>query len=170
MPNRDHMLGLAAHGLIEQLPQVSRRTPLRAAIDYTEAAELDEVLMHRNRDPRQPKPAKVRQSTDEYVRETLAKLDTSAPLKDAERAEEVKGAAQASNSATHEQAEAPAALEPGVYLTEANGGDLKGFSLWDGAKWKETWGNAKRAAISPRVSIFQNRTVIRKATEAELRA
>ncbi len=49
MPNRDHMLGLAAHGLVEQLPQVSRRTPLRAAIDYTEAAELDEVLMHRNR-------------------------------------------------------------------------------------------------------------------------
>jgi hypothetical protein len=162
------MLGLAAHGLIEQLPQVSQRTPLRAAIDYTEAAKLDEVLMHRNRDPRQPKPAKVRQSIEDFFRETLAKLDTSAPLKDAERAEEVKGAAQASTSTTHEQVQAGAALEPGVYLTERDGARV--FSRWDGQEWKVESVVGRIAAGNPIPSAYQTRTVIRKATEQELGA
>ena len=54
MPNRDHMLGLAAHGLIEELPRVSRRTSPRPVRDCTEEAKIDEALMQRNRDPRRP--------------------------------------------------------------------------------------------------------------------
>lgn len=213
MPTRDHMLGLAAHGLIEQLSQLSRRTPLRAAPDFfaNTYPEMDEEAMRGNHDPRRPKPAKVRQSIDDFVRETLARevkwlaLDVAWPS-DAESSfkagdrvrpagdwykkhagwneavitrvegtsiwylDPAKGAEVFDNAESLEliPAEAPAALEPGVYLTLA--GHHRSFSRWDGEVWMSNAHAAHLANEQSCKSRIQDRAVIRKATEEELKA